>query len=230
MVRFCIAFLLLASTAFGQIKVDITAGYRTQFPKDAVVRVLPDGSVLSSVAPLGILPQGTITIAGVKTAILRAYDQSTGKRVAIEETAPMTYAWTSPKVISVEITYADDMGLLRAYDADNITLPDDPAPTPTPAPIANDPELVKGTKAAFVKLVNSMANDFDTTATNLKAGKYKTLVDAAADSKARDLLTQNAFKASLAELMKPRLGDMLIPKNADLIFNDLATGAREAVK
>lgn len=230
MTRFLIAFLLLASSAFGQIKVDVTAGYRTQFPKDAVVRVLPDGSVLSSVAPLGIVPQGTITIAGVKTAILRAYDQSTGKRVAIEETAPMTYAWTSPKVISVEITYADDMGLLRAYDADNITLPDDPGPGPTPAPIANDPELVKGTKAAFQKFVLAMASDLDQTASDLKAGKFKNLVEQSNDSFARDKATRDIFKADMAKLMKPRLGDSAIPKNADLIFNDLATGAREAVK
>lgn len=219
--------LLLVTACNAQLQVDITSGYRIEGL--SAVNLLPDGKVISATPPKAVLPQGTLTVSGVKTALVRAYDAETGKRVAIEKTGPFSWAWTSPKKVDVEITYVDDAGNLQSDDR-TIELPDDPEPTPTPAPDANDSEFVKATRATVTEFVNGMASDWDLTAKGIREGKYKNLVEAANDNKQRDDKTRILFKQQLSKLMQPKLGDGPLVDGADKVFDDLATGFRGAVK
>lgn len=225
--RFALLLLLLiATTCNAQLQVDVTSGYRIEGLKD--VKVLADGKLISSTAPTGVLPQGIITIAGTKSAVVRAYDSKTHDRAILEKTGQFSYAWTSPKKIDVEITYVDEMGNLSPYDT-TVELPDDPV-QPTPAPDANDSDFVKATRGIVTEFVKGMASDWELTAKGIREGKYKTLVDAANDNKTRDDKTRLLFKQQLSKIMQPKLGDGPITKDSDKVFDDLATGFRGAVK
>lgn len=217
--------LILATTCNAQLQVDVTSGYRIEGLSNA--RALPDGKVISSTAPKAVLPQATLTLSGVKTALVRAYDAETGKRVSIDKTDTFSWAWSAPKKVDVEITYVDADGNLQSDDR-TIELPDEPTPTPTPD--NNDSEFVKATRGIVSEFVKGMANDWDLTAKGIREGKYKTLVDAANDNKARDDKTRLLFKQNLSKIMQPKLGDGPIVAGADKVFDDLATGFRGAVK
>lgn len=218
--------LLVCSVCNAQLQVDVTSGYRIEGLKDVK---LVGGKVVSSSAPTAVLPQGSITISGVKSALVRFYDAETFKPVAAERTTPLSYSWTSPKKVNVEITYIDTDGNLASDDR-AIEIPDDPEPTPTPAPHANDPEFVKATRGIVTEFVRSMANDWELTAKGVRDGKYKSLVDAANDNKTRDDKTRLLFLQSMSKIMQPKLGNGPITKDSDKVFDDLATGFRGAVK
>ena len=217
--------LLIASSCFGQLKVEVTSGYRIEGLKDVNV---VDGVVFSSSAPTSSTPIGSIKVDGVRTALLRAYDE-TGKRVAVKQDGKLQWSWTSPKKIEVEITYADENGDLKGFDT-SVEIPGDVEPLPTPAEPANDPEFVKSVRESTRQYVLAMADDWKLTSANIKAGKYKNLVEAANDNKVRDQKTRLLWAESLSRLMQPKLGDGPLKPDADKVFYDLSAAYRGVVK
>jgi hypothetical protein len=110
-----------------------------------------------------------------------------------------------------------------------------PTPSPTPGPDERpipvvDAKLVEGSRVALKGLVDAMAADMEAAAKDVASGVQKTVSEVALASTKRDTDTRDAFKRSMAELMKTRLGDSDLKPGADAVFRDIASGFRKVTK
>lgn len=107
-----------------------------------------------------------------------------------------------------------------------------PVPVPAPGPGPDDAALTPTAKAsrdAIATLVRNMGLNFDLLAQDTKAGKYKTVTQAAEAGKVADQQSQALFKATMSGIMQPRLGSTDLPADAAQTFSEIASGFK-AVK
>jgi hypothetical protein len=110
--------------------------------------------------------------------------------------------------------------------------PNPPGPNPIDpvAPLKVDAQLVEGSRLAVKALVESMAADMDTTAKEVADGQSKTVSEVATANAKRDTDIREAFKKSMAELLKSRLGAGDLKAGSESVFRDVASGFKKAVK
>lgn len=117
--------------------------------------------------------------------------------------------------------------LLLTRNAPN---PPSPGPADPVVPAKVDAQLVEGSRVAVKALVEAMAADMNETAKEIADGLSKTVSEVAASNAKRDTDSREAFKKSMAELLKTRLGDGDLKAGSESVFRDVASGFRKAVK
>lgn len=109
-----------------------------------------------------------------------------------------------------------------------------PKPQPQPvdpvAPTNFDTKLIEGSRVAVKALVESMAADMDAAAKDVAGGLSKTVTEVANANTKRDTDSREVFKKSMAELLKPRIGEGDLRPGQESVFSDVARGFRKAVK
>lgn len=104
---------------------------------------------------------------------------------------------------------------------------------PTPGPVDPIESLVgtsKDSREAMRAFIRSMGANFDTLASEAKAGRFATVRDAGTRSNALDEISRDAFKQAMAAIMAPRLGTDQLPSDAAVVFSEIATGFKASVK
>jgi len=99
-------------------------------------------------------------------------------------------------------------------------------PIDPPIPDPSLSQVSKEVRAAVVAYSQKVATDYETLATETKAGKYKTVMESGAVAQSKDELARNEFKKSMATIMAPKLGNSQLPTNAPLVFQEIANGFR----
>jgi len=84
--------------------------------------------------------------------------------------------------------------------------------------------VAKESRSAIVSLVQSMASDMQTVANAAKSGQVKTVTEASSISVQLDETTRKQFKANMAKIMQPKLGNDKLDANAPQVFSDIAKG------
>ncbi len=84
--------------------------------------------------------------------------------------------------------------------------------------------VAKESRSAIVSLVQGMASDMQTVANAAKSGQVKTVTEASSVSVQLDESTRKAFKANMAKIMAPKLGNDKLDANAPQVFSDIAKG------
>jgi hypothetical protein len=143
MVRFCLAFLLLASSAFGQLDVTFKSAFRI----DGLTDTQPiAGMIVSSTSATSSTPIGFLEIKTEASELeVEFVDASSGLPVQISETSPGSklYSWTSPGSVSVKVDAFDWDKRIRKKWSGICSLPGVPTPGPKPDPKPDDPTVVK---------------------------------------------------------------------------------------
>lgn len=110
--------------------------------------------------------------------------------------------------------------------------PPTPGPTPGPAPTPVDnltSKLATDSRDAMVAYSQAVARDCETMATEIRAGKYKTVIEASNAYVSLDTISRAAFKQSMNRIMQPKLGNSVLPTDAAETFVNMAQGFK-AVK
>jgi hypothetical protein len=84
--------------------------------------------------------------------------------------------------------------------------------------------VAKESRSAIVSLVQGMASDMQRVADAAKSGQVKTVAEASAASVQLDEATRKLFKANMAKIMQPKLGNDKLDANAPQVFADVAKG------
>lgn len=193
------------------------------------------GDLVSDTAAVKSIPVGLLEVKSDSSSVqVRATDPTTKQRVDLVETSSGSrlWMWTEPPKIEVKIRVLDwDKRIFEEWEdvclIDSAPTPD---PTPTPAPNVVDVQLANGSTLAAKSFLQRMADDMDAIAGELKAGKVKTVSQAAAANVEKDKLVRDQFKKDMATLMQPRLGNADLKPEQSTIFNDIGAGFRQAVK
>jgi len=132
--RFLVAFLLLASSAFGQL--DVT--FKPLFRIDGLTETQPiAGMIVSTTSATSSTPIGFLEVKTEASELeVEFVDASNGLPVQIFETSPGSrlYSWTSPGSISVKVEAFDWDKRIRKKWSGICSLPGVPTPTPGPTP------------------------------------------------------------------------------------------------
>lgn len=193
------------------------------------------GDLVSDTAAVKSIPVGLLEVKSDASEVrISAKDPTTKERVELIETSQGSrlWLWSDPPKIEVKIRVLDwEKHIFDEWEdvclIDSAPIPD---PSPTPAPNVVDAQLANGSTLAAKTFLQRMADDMDAIAGDLKAGKVKTVSQAAAANVEKDKLVRDQFKKDMATLMQPRLGNADLKPEQSTIFNDIGAGFRQAVK
>jgi hypothetical protein len=224
-----IVFLLLASSAFGQIKLsqEISQTW-VGFESPQVV----NGVVIAGSNSKPTLANTTTTIR-VETAVEYKFSQLKATRLPSLEKISLERiedGWrfkpSAPAgMYAVEYLAFDPEKGIASEEITVELKPVSPEPI-TPAPVDPLAGLQGESRAVMAAFVAAMANDMDAVAVEVEQGRARTVAEVSAVNVQRDIVTRNRFKADMARMMEPRLGNAALPPTAKQTFNDIAAGFR----
>lgn len=191
------------------------------------------GDLVSDTAAVKSIPVGLLEVKSDASEVrISAKDPTTKERVELIETSQGSrlWLWSDPPKIEVKIRVLDWEKHIFDEWEDVCLIDSAPIPDPTPAPNVVDAQLANGSTLAAKTFLQRMADDMDAIAGELKAGKVKTVSQAAAANVEKDKLVRDQFKKDMALLMQPRLGNADLKPEQSTIFNDIGAGFRQAVK
>jgi hypothetical protein len=84
--------------------------------------------------------------------------------------------------------------------------------------------VAKESRSAIISLVQSMASDMQKVADAAKSGQVKTVLEASSVGVQLDENTRKLFKANMAKILAPKLGNDKLDTNAPGVFSDIAKG------
>ena len=228
--RFAAAWLLLCGVSFGQSltssRVVIATGYvRPQIVGDTLIYDESSKPVVQAAALITVgVPVGSkvFDIWADKIPSMDLADlalRPDGSYILTGEGKYRVTCYFEPKAIKrieVDIGKAIPIPIVPVNPVQPVV------PVPDVVPQLTDTAL--GSRQALLGFIASMAGNFDQLATDTP--RFATVADASSANNAMDLLSRQKFKAAMADVMAPKLGNDKLPAHAAQVFREIGLGFR----